>query len=618
MSTRRINCLIALMAILGTGFGYSVATARSPEAAGKLMVQHVETLASPEWQGRLTGTDGARSAADYLAGALADLGAEPLAGEDDFFLDFDFTAGTNDDGSSLTLMTTGEDGSKSRSFSGADTVQALSFSENGTVTAPVVFAGYGMTVPEADGFGYDSFASIDVEGKVVVLFRYFPEDAEGPARGRLARFSGLRYKALQAREHGAKAMVVVTGPRSPNAGEVVPMAFDAAIADSGLLAVSASAEVAAALLSHGSDKTLEEIQASFDDANPHAVGFPLDGLEVTIEARVERERKVGRNVVGVLGRDAVASGEQLPEPYVLLGAHYDHLGQGRAAGSLADKEDADGIHHGADDNASGVAAVLAAGERLRGVQGRKVILGFWAGEELGLLGSSAFVDHGPIDPGELSAYLNFDMVGRVRDNRLSVQAVGTSAAWPKLIEQSNVPIGFAIELQQDPYLPTDSSSFNQAKVPTLNFFSGSHSDYHRPSDTAEKINYEDLGRVAQLGASIASRVAESPEPLDFVLVERQVEAGGGRDGLRAFTGTIPDYATEVDGLLLSGVIEGGPAEEAGLAGGDVIVEFAGQKIANIYDYTYALDAVKIDVPVTVVFLRDGEKKQVTMTPRARK
>ena len=513
------------------------------------------------------------------------------------------------------------------SFAGAGRVQALSFSENGSVTAPAVFAGYGMVVPDDGEFFYDSYGGLDVDGKIVVVLRYFPEDAEDATRRRLSRFSGLRYKAMQARERGAKAMVVVTGPRSPNAGEVVPMAFDAAIADSGLIAVSAVGEVAERLLAYGSDKSLEAIQKSFDDANPHVTGFELQGIELSIHASVRREKKTGRNVIGVLPANGAAgsaagseeAGGDPAKPYVVIGAHFDHLGQGRTAGSLADKNEADAIHYGADDNASGVAAALAAAERLADqASERRMVVAFWSGEELGVLGSADFVKNGPLAADEIAAYINFDMVGRSRDNKLSLQAVGSSPSWPSLIERSNVPVGFDIQLQDDPYLPTDSSSFNTAAVPTLNFFTGSHEDYHRPSDTAEKINYEDLDRIASLGASIAGRVSRMETPPEFVTVERKIEQGGGRDGLRAFTGTIPDYGTEVEGLLLSGVIEGGPAEEAGLRGGDLIVEFAGQKISNIYDYTYALDAVKIGVPVKVVFLRDGGKETVTMTPRARK
>jgi S1-C subfamily serine protease len=163
----------------------------------------------------------------------------------------------------------------------------------------------------------------------------------------------------------------------------------------------------------------------------------------------------------------------------------------------------------------------------------------------------------------------------------------------------------------------DSLAFNQEKVPTLAFFTGNHEDYHRPTDTADKLNYEGMARVARLGAVLAMRVANLEAAPDFVAVAPTRGQGGDRDSVRAFTGTIPDYTSDVEGLKLSGVIEGGPADEGGIQGGDVIVEFGGQQIANIYDYTYALDAVKIGEPVKVVLIRDGERLELTITPRAR-
>jgi C-terminal processing protease CtpA/Prc len=201
--------------------------------------------------------------------------------------------------------------------------------------------------------------------------------------------------------------------------------------------------------------------------------------------------------------------------------------------------------------------------------------------------------------------------------KLTVQATGTSSAWAKIIEQTNVAAGFDLQLQQDPYQPTDVASFNQAGVPCLNFFTGAHVDYHRPTDTADKIHYEDLDRVAAFGAAIARRVGDLEQAPEFTKVQ-QSERGGGRAGVRVFTGTIPDYATEVKGLLLSGVIGGGPAEAAGLRKGDVVVEIAGQTIANIYDYTYSLEVLKIGEPAKVVYLRDGQRKETTLTPAARK
>ena len=304
-------------------------------------------------------------------------------------------------------------------------------------------------------------------------------------------------------------------------------------------------------------------------------------------------------------------------PWVALGAHYDHLGHGEAGNTLAGKDDAGKIHFGADDNASGSAAVLAIAATLaKQPRKRNVLVGFWSGEELGLIGSNAFSTTPPVPLDTIAAYLNFDMVGRMQDNKLTVQAMGTSPAWAKIVEQANIAAGFDLQLQQDPYQPTDVATFNQASVPCLSFFTGTHADYHRPTDTADKIDYEDLDRIVDFAAAIARRVEDQDAP-PFTKVEAQ-QSGAGRAGVRVFTGTIPDYSTEVKGLLLGGVIGGGPAELAGMRKGDVIVEIAGQTIANIYDYTYALEVLKIGQPAAVVYVRDGKRIETTLTPGARK
>lgn len=566
---------------------------------------HVRALASPEMEGRLTGSDGERKAASYIIAQLESLGAEPLPGQSSYRLPFEFTAGVKDTGSRLSLA--GE-------ALPVESMRGLPFSETGDVSGPIVFAGYGITVPESQDFGYDSYATLDVTDKLVLVLRYFPEDASQEVRSVLARYSGLRYKALNARERGAKGLLVVTGPRSPNAGELARLTFDSAAADSGIVAASITGAVAERIFEHVSDKTLAQAQEALDTANPHVAGFDVPGLEARLSVRLERTSAQGVNLAAYFP----GNGPQ-DTPFVLLGAHYDHLGRGSEGNSLAGKEESGQIHAGADDNASGVAAVLAAAARLKLREHRAPIaFAFWSGEEMGLLGSAAFVKDGPLSSREIAAYVNFDMVGRMRDNRLVLQAVGTSPVWTRLVEQTNVPIGFDVQLSEDPYLPTDVTSFNQQEVPSVNFFTGSHQEYHRPADLPESINYQDLKRVAQFGALLSEKLANLDGPPEFVKVARTKQEGGSRDTLRVFTGTIPDYATEVEGLLLSGVIEGGPAEQAGLDSGDIIVELAGQKITNIYDYTYALDVVKIGEPIQVIFLRDGERVEATITPTARK
>ncbi len=612
--TSGVTTTVFMMAIaLAAGMLAESVSAGAHRQAGSGSRAHVEFLAADELGGRLTGTDGAAKAADYIIEQLQAIGAEPIPGADGYRLPFEFTSGVSDTGSTLAIKGAGY----SMTWGGNGAVRGLTFSDSAEVSGSLVFAGYGITVPDTAGYPYDNFAMLDVEDKIVVVFRYMPEDVDQETRAILGRYTNPRYKAARARELGAKGLVVVIGPRSPNAGELMPMTFDQAAAGSGIVAVSISGEVADNLFANVSDKSLEEIQAEFDAGNPHTVGFDIPDIAVTLDVKVQRQRSTGYNVVGYLPPSDPAA--PAPDrPYVMLGAHYDHLGLGLGGSSLARGNEVGDVHNGADDNASGVAAVLQAGAQLAGMpRDRGIVLAFWSGEEFGLLGAHAFIRSEVLAADELAAYINFDMVGRVRDNVVTIQAVGSSDAWPRLIERTNVPIGFDVRTQEDPWLPTDSMAFNLVDVPTLSFFSGTHEQYHRPADDADLINYEDLDRVARFGALLARRIAGLDEAPAFVAVSRSAEQMGSRDTVRAFTGTIPDYAAEVEGLLLGGVIEGGPAAEVGLRGGDVIVEFAGVTITNIYDYMAALDAIKVDVPVKVVYLRAGERVEIELTPRAR-
>src|SRR5262249_46370473 len=359
-----------------------------------------------------------------------------------FLEPFEFTAGSRDGGSSFSVswktagMVCGRPpGETDQQVPGA-CARALSFSDNGDVDGAVVFVGYGIVVPERQGLSYDSYATLDVKDKIVLVLRYFPEDAEPKTKQVLARYADLRYKAMQARQHGAKAMIVVTGPRSPNAGELAPMTFDTAIAGSGIVAASVTGKVAETMVT-SIGKKLEDVQKSLDDANPHATGFAMPDITVKLHTDVVREKRTGHNVVAYLpATDVTAS---TSKPWVALGAHYDHLGHGEAGNTLAGKEDAGKIHFGADDNASGSAAALAVVSTLaKEPRHRNIPVGFGPGEELGLLGSAAFAGAPPVPLDTVAAYLNFDMVGRMQDNTLTVQATGTSPAWAKILEQANV------------------------------------------------------------------------------------------------------------------------------------------------------------------------------------
>jgi hypothetical protein len=344
-------------------------------------------------------------------------------------------------------------------------------------------------------------------------------------------------------------------------------------------------------------------------------------VTVQLHTTVEREKDTGRNVIAYL-----PPGDGGDAPVLVVGAHYDHIGRG-AIGSLADKDGKDEIHNGADDNASGTSTLLEIAGALAARREADpdrfhygVVFAAWSGEEMGIIGSNYFAENPTIDFDRVAAYMNYDMVGRVRDNTLMVQGIGSSEVWRAWIEKRNVPAGFNLKLSEDPYLPTDATAFYPKKVPIISFFTGSHDDYNKPSDDAETLNYDDMARVARFGYAIALDAVASTERPQWVEVARSSQDTGGRASLRAYLGTIPDYAggDDIEGVKLTGVRGGGPADKAGLQSGDVIVEFAGKEIKNIYDYTYALDAVKIGEPVLVVVMRDGERVEITVIPEARK
>jgi len=587
--------------------------------------QHIEFLADDALEGRMTGSDGAKRAAEHIASQFEELGLTPVGDAErslrGFGQTFEFTAGrriiSEENRFSITRQVHGAE--QELEFSVEQDFQPLSFSRNGVVEGEVVFVGYGLTVPGELGEGYDAYAGLDVKDKIVVALRYVPESVEPERRQELNRYAGLRYKAMQAREHGAKAFLVVAGPNSPNAGKLIPLDFDSSLADSGIVAASISDTVANALLAP-SDKNLKDVQSGLDVENPHFLGqFPLPDVTAKIVVSVEKVKKTDNNVVALLPPTQLTDDAE----YVVVGAHYDHSGYGEI-GSLAGKDEAGQIHNGADDNASGTAVVLELATTLSEAAqahpekfNRGVIFALWSGEELGLIGSTHFVNDPVVPLDKVVAYVNFDMVGRLRENKLILQGVGSSSVWTKLIEKRNVPIGFNLTLQTDPYLPTDVTAFYPKEVPVLSFFTGGHEDYNRPTDDIETLNYEGLERISQFAHGIVLDVVHTPERPEYVAVERSDSEGGSRDTLRAYLGTIPDYTTEGTGVKLSGVRAGGPADKAGLKGGDVIVEFGGQQIANIYDYSYDLEAVKIGVPVKVVVIPDGEKITRTVTTEVR-
>jgi len=580
----------------------------------------VSYLASDKLEGRLAGSPGGQLAANYIAAQMKRIGLQPVGTNEGFFQNYEFNAGARVLPNANRLVVTPAAGPPIE-FTVERDFRPLSFAANAEVEGEVVFVGYGLSVPGKAGEGYDSYAGLNVSNKIALVLRYVPEEVDAKRRAELNRFAGVRYKAMHARDHGAKGVLFVTGPTSPNAGELLKISSDSSLSGSGLPIASISSNVVNALFA-GSGKDLGELQAALDKENPHAEGdFVLTNALVRLATGVEHIRKADRNVLGLLPPGAAAAGSDAVD-YLMAGAHYDHLGHGES-GAMNRKGEEGLIHPGADDNASGVATVLElagalAAERSKnpGEFPRGMIFAAWSGEELGLIGSSWFAEHPLVPLTNVIAYLNFDMVGRLRENKLTLQGVGSSPAWAKLIEKRNVAAGFTATLQDDPYLPSDTTALYPKGIPVLEFFTGSHEEYHRPVDKPDTLNYEGMERILRLARGILVDLEKAERPAYAQVARRDSE--GGRENLRAYIGSIPDYAAEVQGVKLSGVRAGGPADKAGLKGGDVLIEFAGTKITSIYDYTYALDAVKIGQPVKAVVLRNGERLTLTVTPEARK
>lgn len=584
--------------------------------------RHLGYLASERLAGRLTGTEGERLAAAYVASVFQALGLQPAGDMGSWFQSFEFTAGVAlEEGNRLDLEADG----KRQSLAVDRAWRPLIFSRSGEVEpSGIVFAGYGIVAPAfGDAPAYDSYAGLDVTDKWVLTFRFMPEDIAPEQRQHLSEFATLRYKAMLARDRGARGLILVSGPNAQVRDQLVRLKFESTLAGTSIAVVSVTDAVAERLLA-GSEKSLQDLQTALDGGEPRA-GFELPGVRLGARIRLRQEKRVGRNVLARLN-----AGEGPGDSVVAIGAHLDHIGRGIGMNSLAGGDEAGKIHYGADDNASGVSALLEmaqylADQKRRGRLGlkRDLLFAAWSGEEMGLLGSSRFVRQfaakGDAARGltpEVAAYLNLDMVGRL-DKQLYLLGVGSSSIWPGEIERRNAPVGLAIRTQNDTFLPTDATSFYLSGVPILSAFTGATPEYNTPRDTADRINYQGLARITRLMALIARSLGMREQAPDYLETEKPTTRAS-RANLRAFLGTIPDYAdSDIRGVKINGVSKGAPAEKAGILPGDIILELAGRKIENIYDYTHALNALKVGQEVEMVVRRAGSLKTLRIAPVAR-
>jgi hypothetical protein len=335
-----------------------------------------------------------------------------------------------------------------------------------------------------------------------------------------------------------------------------------------------------------------------------------------ISTEVIRTRKTVRNVVAaVTGSDSALQNE-----WVVVGAHYDHLGLGDQH-SLAPSQIGQ-IHHGADDNASGTAGVLEIARlaaRNKREWKRSVLFITFAGEELGLFGSAYFTNHPTIPLRNTVAMINMDMIGRLTNDRLVIGGVGTAAEFKPELEELNKTVKLRIEYSDSGYGASDHMSFNTKKIPVLFIFSGLHTDYHKPSDTADKINANGATRVLSLVYLMLDKIATDEGRLKYVEVQQPSEPrGGSGGGYGPYFGSVPDFRDDLKGVLFADVQNNSPAAKAGLKPGDLLTQFDGKPIENLYDFTYALRSKKPGDMVQVVVKRNGTDVKAGVLLEARR
>jgi len=658
------------------------AQAIKPNVAEKNLRTHVAYLASDRLQGRRTGEQGATFAAGYVANMFAQYKLKAGFGENaggktksNFLQSFPYVTGSALGEDNALEFKSKETGAKA-ALKLKDEWMPLGFSVSEAVTnLPLVDVGYGIT---AKSLNYDDYRGADVKNSVALAI-------DGAPDKKLEQFADVRRKALAAREAGAKALIILVDIKQEkftklnydNQGDaglpVVVMSYESMNKANQFIVpkpgVSSRSSDGTEIRHYGNSvittepdgttttvkkpdgttftykteivkagngsyvkradrKTIVKnpdgtsVELENDYLFRETLGAKEEDFTVSVSVELNRNTADAYNVVGILeGTDA-----QLKNEAIVVGAHYDHLGKG-GAGSLS--VNSTEIHHGADDNASGVAAMLELARQFAKDRKNKRTLIFIAfgGEEEGLVGSKFYVNNAAFPIAKTVAMINLDMVGRLNENKLTVGGIGTASDWNEMVKRKNdimfdtdngygVGGKFALQLNEDGFGPSDHSSFYGKQVPVLFFFTGTHADYHKPSDTAEKINYEGLLKVTAFVGEIVKAIDQNPTKPTYTVAK---SAGmGGRTTFNVSLGTVPSYAEGNDGLLLDAVRDDSPAAKSGLKAGDKIVKLAGRDIRNISDYVFILGEMKAGVEYEVVVRRGAETLTLKIVPAARK
>ncbi|CAN5406854.1 hypothetical protein BH10PLA1_BH10PLA1_00180 [soil metagenome] len=597
-------CSLILVCFVGSSAGCGSLKGTSHK---DLAPRTLDYLAADAQDGRGIGTEGLNRAGELIERQFVGDGLKPLPGLNGYFQPFTYSMGESP-APSTSLAANGVKAELDKTF------RPLGITADGSFDAPLVFAGYGIDLGDDHTNDWNDYLDLDVKGKAVLVLRVEPRDKNGnsvisktKAWSTHATFAA---KAKEAQERGAVAVLLVDPgtkgllpfPSGSSEGITIPV-------------INVTREWADSVLTAGGMASAAALKKQIDESLAPA-SHEVAGVTVSGNVKIIRKQTIVRNVVGVLPGEG-----PLADEYVVVGAHYDHLGKGR--GKTPE------IFHGAEDNASGTTAMLETAARLTDLVHRNgpltrsvIFIGFTAEEE-GLIGSAYFVNHPPVPLNKINSMVNLDMVGRVRDQTLYIGGGGTSLAFRDLLKTLDDASPLTLKSMGDGGLgPSDHMSFAQKKIPVLFFFSGLHPDYHRPTDTADKINRAGIDEVADLTTGLVywlTQMARQPYNNAADAKGENVSIGFASTGDKRVTlGVVPDYtsgtsAPDATGVKIADTVPDSPAAKAGLLGGDVVIKLGATDIESLEGLSAALRSAEAGKPTTVTIIRNGKTIELSVT-----
>ncbi|HBS88163.1 MAG: hypothetical protein A2W91_05190 [Bacteroidetes bacterium GWF2_38_335] len=560
----------------------------TPDFSETNLKKHLLFLSGDSLKGRFPGTPEDKVAADYIAGELLNAGLMRL---------------NNVQLQSFKVITGFETGQNNKlSFDGIDFIpekdfSPVSFSSDTSLTAEVVFAGYGFDISE-EKFTWNDYQNIDCEGKWVLILRSDPENDNPDSK--FINYAKLRSKVITAVDHKAAGVLFVTGKRVEKDDQLPPQSFDKIAADAGIPVISITRKTADQILIRYNDTMMIDNLENRICKSKMPFSFETDQI-LNGSAEIKINESETYNIMAYIPGYNLMYSDQ----YIVVGAHYDHLGMG-GQGSGSREPDVKAIHHGADDNASGVAGIIELARAFSKIStDRSIIFVAFGAEEMGLLGSKHFVENLPVPKEKIVAMLNFDMIGRFEE-KISVGGTGTALQFDSLLNMVSEKSKIEIVRSAEGYGPSDHASFYSENIPVLYFNSGIHGDYHTPADSEEKINYKGMKEILGVSFELLNQIQKGQNSLSFR--EAGSKTKSSRNNLKVTFGIIPDFATKVKGMGVGGVNKGGPADHAGIVKGDVIVAINGEKVEDIYEYMQRLSKLKPGQTAVVEIVRNNDKK----------